>query len=87
MQITEHRYTDRRLAMALHDSCGRLIATARARGIGGYLVAGNGLCLLDKKPHPMAPNIHGYVNPCMAHVNTAREARRMLNRLARTGAA
>lgn len=86
MTLTEHRYPDRRIAIVLHDGR-RLVAKISPLGIGGYMVRGYGLSLLDKKPYPQHRDGWGIINPSLYHAKTVREARRMINCLAQTGAA
>lgn len=80
LDLRETRFIDRRVALTLHDG-NRLIAKARPVGGRGYLVVGYGICLLDKRPHPMAPTGIGKPDPTRYNCDL-REARRVMRRLA-----
>ncbi len=78
----EHKWSNGKASIVVRDGK-RLVLKARpVRVTGGYIIKGFGLCLLDKKPHPAAPNRAGYVNPQMMEARTLREVRRIINGIA-----
>lgn len=83
MELHEHKFGGGRFAIVLMDGR-RMVAKARPV-TGGYLIKGYAISLLDKKPHPMTPNKIGIPSPNMFVVKTARQARRAMQRLLRTG--
>lgn len=85
MTVSETQFADRHIAITLHDGKRMVARTRWVRATGEYIVVGCGLSLLDKKPHPTAPNAFGIADPSRMVVKNAREARAAIQRLAETG--